>query len=455
MFKKYQQIHFVGIGGIGMSGIARVLINLGYRVTGSDLKSSDITRELARLGARIYRGHAGRNVEGAHVVVISSAVAMANPEVREALKRGVAVVPRAEMLAELMRLKYGVAVAGTHGKTSTTSLIGCVFDEAGFDPTLIIGGKVNNFRSNARLGKGDFLIAEADESDRSFLKLNPTVAVITNIDPEHMENYRDFEDLKNSFIEFANKVPFYGTVIACAEHPVVSEIISKVSRPVITYGSKNSDYYAMNVKQTGERLKFDAIFKGKSLGTVNLKMVGAHYAANAVAAIAVCRFFDIPFWVIKRSLAEFSGVSRRFEVLAKNGPLVVDDYAHHPVEIRATLAAARLGWPKKRIIAVMQPHRYSRLARHFFEFIDVLQSADVVIVTDVYTAGESVHPTYTGEKLWKEMLKRNSRKIVKFAKTPDLAMEMLPALVRKEDLVLFLGAGSITKAARQYAKSLT
>lgn len=454
MFKKYQQIHFVGIGGIGMSGIARVLINLGYRVTGSDLKVSDATKDLSRLGAKIFRGHAKKNVTGAHVVVTSSAVSRENPEVREALNQGIAVVPRAEMLAELMRLKYSVAVAGTHGKTSTTSLIGCIFDHAGFDPTLIIGGRVNNLRSNARLGKGDFLIAEADESDRSFLKLNPTIAVITNIDPEHMENYHGFEDLKRAFVDFANKVPFYGAVVACKDHPVVRNILPLITRPVVTYGLKDADYAVKDVKQSAARLAFNVVHKGKSLGAIHLNMVGAHYAQNAVAAIAVCRYLDIPFWAIKEALSKFDGVGRRFEILSMAGPIVVDDYGHHPVEIEATLAAAKTGWPKKRLIAVVQPHRYSRLAGHFGEFVDVIGRADLAIVMDVYPAGEPPHRIYTGEKLWREICGKYPKKTVKYAPKTEDVMALLPNLCRRQDMILFLGAGSITKTAREFAKTL-
>lgn len=455
MFKKYHQIHFVGIGGIGMSGIARVLLNLGYRVTGSDLKISEATRELSRLGAKIYKGHARRNVEGAHVVVTSSAVLKNNPEVRQARALGIAVVPRAEMLAELMRLKYGVAVAGSHGKTSTTSLIGCVFDHAGFDPTLIIGGRVNSLRSNARIGKGDFLIAEADESDRSFLKLSPTVAVITNIDPEHMENYRGFEDLKSAFVDFANKVPFYGAVVACRDHPVVRAILPQITRPLVTYGVKDANYTSSSMKQAEDKLSFDVAHKGKKLGHIRLNMVGAHYASNAVGAIAVCSYLDIPFWAIKEALENFEGVSRRFEILARKDPIVVDDYGHHPVEIELTLKAARKGWPGKRIVAVVEPHRYSRLSRHFAGFVDVMKNADAAVYMDVYPSGEKPSRTYTGKKLWRETCRKYPGRIMKYAPTGEDVKRTLAGLCRKGDLILFLGAGGITRTAREFAKTLT
>lgn len=455
MFKKYQQIHFVGIGGIGMSGIARVLLNLGYRVTGSDLKISDATRTLSKLGAKIYKGHDKRNVEDANVVVVSSAVQNTNPEVREAFRCGISVVPRAEMLAELMRLKYGVAVAGSHGKTSTTSLVGCVMDQAGMDPTLIIGGRVNSLRSNARLGKGDFLVAEADESDRSFLKLSPTVAIVTNIDREHMENYKDFDDLKRSFVEFSNKVPFYGAVIACSAHPVVREILPSITRTCVTYGGKGADYTASAIKQNGEDLSFDVVCHGINQGRVKLKMVGNHYVMNALATIAACRHLDIPFKEIQSALGKFRGVSRRFEILKKNGPIIVDDYAHHPVEIAATLDAARSAWPKKRIVAVMQPHRFSRLSMHFDSFVSVVGGADAAVIMDVYPAGEKPNRIYTGEKLWKEVCRKFPRKMVAFAPTEEEVMATLRPWCRREDLILFLGAGSVTKTARTFARSLT
>ena len=455
MFKKYQQIHFVGIGGIGMSGIAEVLLNLGYRVTGSDLKAGDTTKRLKRLGAKVFAGHDRKNIEGAHVVVVSSAVKPTNPEVREAQRRGIAVVQRAEMLAELMRLKYGVAVAGTHGKTSTTSLVGWVLNRAGMDPTLIIGGKVNSLKSNARLGGGDFLVAEADESDRSFLKLAPTIGVITNIDREHMENYKDFADLKNAFLSFAEKVPFYGAVVACSEHPVVRGLLPLITRPCVTYGGKGADYTARDVKQDGEHLSFTACWRGEPLGRVNLKMTGMHYVQNALAAIAVARHLDIPFGTIRSAFASFRGVARRFQVLVRKGPLVVDDYAHHPVEIAATLKAARAGWPTRRIVAVIQPHRYSRLAMHFDDFVAALGMADAIVVMEVYPAGERPRRNYTGEKLWREVCRRFPKKMVAFAPTSESVMATLAPWCRKEDAILFLGAGSVSQTARMFSKSLT
>lgn len=434
-----------------MSGIARVLFNLGYRVTGSDLRTSDTTKKLSQLGIKIFKGHNKKNTAGAHVVVTSSAVPESNPEVREAKRMQIALVPRAEMLSELMRMKYSVAVAGTHGKTSTTSLVGSVLYAAGFDPTLIIGGKVNKLGGNARLGKGEFLVAEADESDRSFLKLHPTIAVITNIDPEHMENYRNFDDLKNTFVEFANRVPFYGAAIVCASHPVVREILPRISRPCVTYGAKDADYTASGVEQSGNCLTFSVSRRGKRLGAVSLKMAGRHNALNALAAIASAMHLDIPFSTIRRAISEFEGISRRFEILSNGGPIVVDDYAHHPVEISATLAAARAGWPKKRVVAVIQPHRYSRLSHHFDGFVSSLKTADAVFVMDVYPAGERPLKNYTGETLCKSLKKKYPGKVVRFVPGAEEVTEALTSFLEKRDIVLFLGAGSVTKTARGFA----
>lgn len=455
MYKKYKQIHFVGIGGIGMSGIAEVLLNLGYRVTGSDQKLSAVTNRLKRKGAVIHNGHNRKNVDGAHVVVTSSAVSMTNPEVAEAKKRGIVVVPRAEMLAELMRMKFSVAVAGTHGKTSTTSLVGSVLDRAGFDPTLIIGGRVNNLRSNAKLGHGDYLVAEADESDRSFLKLTPTIGVITNIDPEHMENYRDFGDLVDAFTAFANKVPFYGAVVACTAHPVVKKLAANVTRPVITYGSEGADYTADNIIQNGGTLTFTAQYRKEKLGDVSLSMTGMHQVQNTLAAIAVGRHLDIPFTKIRAALKNFKGVGRRFEILRNEGPMVVDDYAHHPVEINATFSAARSGWPKKRIVAVIQPHRFSRLEDHFEDFVSAAKGADAVVIMEVYPAGETPRKNITGERLWKEICRRYPKKMAAYAPTTTEVLSTLTPWLRKEDLILFLGAGSITQTAKTFAKGLT
>ena len=444
----------MGIGGIGMSGIAEILLTLGLTVTGSDVKKSAVTRRLARRGAKIWTGHDRKNVKGAHVVVVSSAVSESNPEVRQAHKLGIPVVPRAEMLAELMRLKYGIAVAGTHGKTTTTSLISHVFDRAGLDPTMIVGGKVKSMRSNARMGKGEFLVAEADESDRSFLKLSPTIGVITNIDPEHMENYKDFKHLKDAFVDFANKVPFYGSIVCCADHPVVKKILPKIVRRVVTYGEHDSDYIARGIEQINNRLTFDVIHQGQELGKVRLPMAGRHHAKNALAAIAVGRELDIPFSTIKKALECFKGVARRFEVLHNSGPIVVDDYGHHPVEIAATLNAAREGWPGHRLIVVVQPHRYTRLSRLFNEFVASVRAADSILVMDVYPAGEKPIKGATGERLCEAIRAEHPKKFVAFTDTPEKVLSTLKTWCGENDLILFLGAGDITKLAHKFAKGI-
>lgn len=454
---RYRQIHFVGIGGIGMSGIADVLLTLGYAVTGSDVRESDVTRRLKRHGARIFRGHAKGHVDGAHVVVVSSAIDGSNPEVKEARRRGVAVVPRAEMLAELMRLKYGVAVAGSHGKTSTTSLISSILATARLDPTVIIGGKINSMRTNARLGKGDLLVAEADESDLSFLKLSPTIGVITNIDPEHMENYRDFEHLQQSFVDFANKVPFYGSVVCCTDHPSVRKIVPKIDRRCVTYGTKDADYRCRNLNQREDALSFDVLSEGVVLGRIEMKQVGEHHALNALAAIAVAHEFDIPFSTIRKALKSYRGVARRFQILSKSrmdGPIIVDDYAHHPVEIAATLKASREGWPDRRIVAVVQPHRFSRLKAHFDDFVKAVKLADIVVVMEVYSAGEKPIRNVTGEKLWKNVYRAYPKKTVAYAENHEQVRSLVSSWSGPRDMLLFMGAGDITRLAKGYAKSL-
>lgn len=454
MFKKYQKIHFVGIGGIGMSGIAEILMTLGLTITGSDIKRSPLTQKLSRRGAKIWIGHNKDHVKGAHAIVVSSAVLESNPEVRAARHMNIPVVPRAEMLAELMRLKYGIAVAGTHGKTTTTSLIAAIVDRAGLDPTVIIGGKVKGLRGNAKMGRGEFLVAEADESDRSFLKLSPTIGVVTNIDPEHMENYRNFEDLKGAFANFANKVPFYGSAVCCADNFNVKKIIPKIVRPLITYGESDADYIAKEIEQNGGSLIFDVVNKGEMLGRINLPMVGKHHAVNALAAVAVARQLDIPFSVIRRALKSFKGISRRFEILYKKGPMVVDDYAHHPVEILATLSAAKDNWPDKKLVIVIQPHRFTRLKALFDEFVSSVKLADIILVMDIYAAGERPIKGVSAERLCEAIRKRYSKKAVAFTSKEENVLSTLDLWCGKNDLVLFLGAGSITKVARKFAKGL-
>jgi UDP-N-acetylmuramate--alanine ligase len=451
MFQRYQNIHFVGIGGIGMSGIAEVLINLGYRISGSDQKRSPITARLKKKGAKIFYGHKGSHVDGAHVVVISSAVGPTNPEVVAAQKQAVPVIPRAEMLSELMRLKYGVAVAGSHGKTTTTSLVGQILSVAGLDPTLVIGGRLNSLRSNAKLGKGEFLVAEADESDGSFLKLNPTIAVITNIDPEHMEHYKDFEALKETFVAFANKTPFYGSIVACADHPVVRELLPRFHRKVVSYGLQQpADYTADRIVQKGLKQSFRVLYKKEPIGKLTLYLPGRHNVTNALAAIAVGRELEIPFRKIAQALRAFRGIGRRFQVLYNNDVTLLDDYGHHPIEIRATLKALREAFPKRRLLTLFQPHRYSRTRDLFHEFTQAFEDTDLLLLTEIYAAGEEPVIGISSRALYDAM---NNEKVIY---QPDKAA-LIPSVLEKiqpGDVVLTLGAGDITKVGHELAKEL-
>lgn len=452
MFKWVQRIHFVGIGGIGMSGIAEVLLNLGYNVSGSDLRESDVTKRLRRHKARIMIGHRRKNVAGADVVVISSAVSPGNSELLEAKRLAIPVVRRAEMLAELMRLKYGVAVAGTHGKTSTTSMVSQVLSRGGLDPTMVIGGKVNALHSNAKLGKGEFLVAEADESDRSFLHLTPTVAVITNIDPEHMENYRDFGHMLEAYLDFANKVPFYGAVVACADHPEVRKLIPKMDRRCITYGLEApADYTARSIRQVKACTQFTVLEHGRVLGKITLHMPGRHNVANALAAIAVGRFLKIPFGKIAAALKSFEGIERRFQVMYGKGPLVVSDYAHHPVELNAAISAARAGWPGWRITAIHQPHRYSRLGSLFPDFVKVLSKADRVGILKLYAAGEAPIAGVSAQKLHAAIRKKAARKMLPYSDDATDILSHLSRTKKENEVILFLGAGDIWKICKEFA----
>lgn len=452
MFKWVRRIHFVGIGGIGMSGIAEVLLNLGYTVSGSDLKESDVTARLRRHGAKVMMGHRRRNVTDSDVVVISSAVSPTNPELLAAKEQNIPVVRRAEMLAELMRLKYGVAIAGTHGKTSTTSMVAQILTRGGLDPTIVIGGKVNSMRSNAKLGKGEFLVAEADESDRSFLHLTPTIAVITNIDPEHMENYRDFDHVRQAYLDFANKVPFYGAVVACLDHPEVRKLIPKMNHRCVTYGLNTpADYTARSIRQVKDCNHFKVLEHGKVLGKVALRMPGAHNVSNALAAIAVGRQLKIPFGKIAAALKSFRGIERRFQIMYGKGPIVVSDYAHHPKELEAAIQAARAGWPGWRIVAIHQPHRYSRLQQLFPDFVKVLARADRVGILKLYAASEKPIPGISAQKLHAAIKRKAPRKMIAFSDDAHATLENLNQIIRPKDVVLFLGAGDISKSCKEFA----
>ena len=451
-FGKIRTIHFVGIGGIGMSGIAEVLINMGYRVTGSDLKLSEATERLQQLGARVSEGHRPENIRGADVVVTSSAVQDANPEVRAARDRSVPVIRRAEMLAELMRMKHGIAIAGTHGKTTTTSMVGQVLTAAGLDPTLVIGGKVRYLGSNAKLGAGRYLVAEADEFDRSFLRLAPVVAVITTIEAEHLDCYRDLDEIKNAFVEFANKVPFYGAVIACLDERGVQAILPRLEKRCITYGlSPQAQLQARDLRFHGMETRF-AVHNGAGLlGEVRLMVPGVHNVKNALAAVAVGLEMEVPFSSVAEALGQFAGVYRRFEIKGeRNGVLVVDDYGHHPTEIEATLKAAKDAFGR-RVVAVFQPHLYTRTRDFSREFGASFHQADVLVVTDVYPAREQPIPGVSGELVARAAREQGHRRVVYIPHKEQLAQE-LERIAGPGDIVITLGAGDVHKYGEEYLK---
>jgi len=454
MFKKYQQIHFVGIGGVGMSGIAEVLLNLGYRVTGSDQKRGEAVERLERLGAKIFAGHEPSHVEGAHVVVYSSAVARANVEVQVARQRGVPVIARAEMLAELMRLKYGIAIAGTHGKTTTTSMVATLLAAGGIDPTVVIGGKLNSIGTNAKLGQGEFLVAEADESDGSFLKLSPAIAVVTNIDEEHLDYYKDIHEIKAAFLTFINKVPFYGVAILCLDQQHIQALLPQVEKRYQTYGiNSQADYQAREVSLKPLGSRFKVLHHGQDLGWFELSVPGLHNISNSMAAIAVARELEIEIDIIRKALKEFSGVQRRFTIKGEvGGILVVDDYGHHPTEVRATLAAAAAGL-ERRVVVVFQPHRYSRTRHLFEEFMSAFNQADKLVMMEIYAAGEKPIPGISGQAL-AEGVKRFGHKDVTLIPEREKIVEHLLAALRKGDLLITLGAGDVWKIGEQVLEKL-
>ncbi len=455
MYGKIEKIHFVGIGGIGMSGIAEVLLNLGYKVSGSDLRPSDTTERLASLGGEIHIGHARENLVNVDVVVTSSAVRADNPEVVEARERMIPVIPRAEMLAELMRMKYGIAIAGTHGKTTTTSMVATVLTHGRIDPTIVIGGKLNTLGSNAKLGQGKFLVAEADESDGSFLKLSPTIAVVTNIDADHLDFYSGIEEIKETFIDFINKVPFYGLAILCLDDRNVAEIIPKVQKRFVTYGlSSQADIRATHVRLSGNSTSFMAHYKGYRMGEVSFGMPGGHNVLNALATIAVAMELDIPFNQIQEGFARFGGVGRRFQIKGEvGGIMVVDDYGHHPAEIRATLAAGKNGWPERRLVVAFQPHRYSRTKELFDEFVTAFYDADLLIVTDIYAASEKPIEGVTAEAL-ASAIKSHGQKEVTYIGDREMIPAYLAGVVQPGDIVLTLGAGNIWQAGEALLERL-
>jgi UDP-N-acetylmuramate--alanine ligase len=452
MFERYKVIHLVGIGGIGMSGIAEVLYNLGYDVRGSDLSDSDTVERLRGLGIKIHKGHSRENVDGAHVVVTSSAIKAANPEVREATRLGVPVISRAEMLAELARLKYAVLVAGSHGKTTTTSLVSTVLAHAGLDPTVVIGGKLKALGTNARLGRGDFMVAEADESDGSFLKLSPTVGVVTNIDREHMDYFTSMRSLKAAFLSFMNSVPFYGVTVACADDGNVRELLPKVSRRVITYGiSETAELRAVDVKKGFMSMDFEVMRNGESLGRMGVPSPGEHSVLNALAATAVALELQVDTKKIKEALKGFEGIQRRLELKGRaQGIKVYDDYGHHPTEIKATLSAMKDSMEKGRLAVVFQPHRYSRTKNLMDEFAASFGDADLLVMMDIYPAGEKPVRGIKTEALVKKIKRRD----VFHAHDAEEAIEHLGGKLRSGDIVLTLGAGDVWKVGELLLEKL-
>ncbi len=444
MYGRTQRLHFIGIGGAGMSGIAEVLLTMGYQVSGSDLKAGEVTDRLIRLGGRVFIGHQASNVEGAQVVVFSSAVRTDNEELRAAQAAGVPVIARAEMLAELMRMKYGVAVAGAHGKTTTTSLVSAVLARGGLDPTVVVGGRWRALGSHARLGHGEFLVAEADESDGSFLHLSPAIGVVTNIDREHLDHYGDFEKLLEAFVDFANRVPFYGVAVLCGDDRHVQHILPSVTKRTLLYGTgPESEVRAERIEMLPLGSRFTLVWGDRELGRVEFQVPGRHNVLNALAAAAVGLELDVGIGHIREALASFHGVARRFENRGEAGGVqVVDDYAHHPTEILATLSAAR--GLDKRILLVFQPHRYSRTAALREEFGAALGKADRVWVTEVYAAGEAALPGVSGADLV-ESARRQGARHVEFAPDFDALIEAVAAAAQPGDLVLTLGAGDVWK----------
>jgi UDP-N-acetylmuramate--alanine ligase len=453
-----KHIHFVGIGGSGMSGIAEVLLTLGYRVSGSDTATSATTRRLAQLGAQIAQGHAADNIAGADAVVVSTAVSASNPEVMAARTRRIPVVPRAVMLAELMRLKQGIAIAGTHGKTTTTSLVASVLAAGGLDPTFVIGGRLNSAGANARLGMGEYIVVEADESDASFLNLMPVIAVVTNIDNDHMETYgHDFSRLKQAFIEFLGRLPFYGSAVLCIDDPHVRDILPFVSKPVLSYGFANeAQVRAVGAVPDGTRMRFTALREGQPPLAVSLNLPGRHNVANALAAIAVGTELGVADAAIAESLAAFTGVGRRF---ARHGELpapgggsytLIDDYGHHPVEMAATIAAARGAFPDRRLVLAFQPHRYTRTRDCFEDFVRVLSTTDVLLLTEVYPAGEAPIVAADGRSLARALRVVGKVEPI-FVETIDAMSEALHDVVRDGDVVITMGAGSIGQVPARLA----
>ena len=456
MFRSIKKLHFVGLGGIGMSGIAEILIDQGFSVTGSDKTPSENTERIASLGAKLRIGHDAKNLDNdVDALVYSSAVSPDNPEIVEAQKRKIPVIRRAEMLAEVMRLKYGIGIAGTHGKTTTTSMVSLVLMEGGIDPTVIVGGRLHGLAgSNARLGKGDFIVVEADEFDRSFLSITPTIAVLTTLETDHLDCYRDLEDIKSAFIQFAAKVPFYGFVVLCLDEPALQEIMPKIKKKIITYGlNSQADLQAVDIIHKNNVSRFVVVHEGKELGEIELQIPGKHNVQNALAAISVGLELKVPFAKVKAGIEKFTGVFRRWEVKAEvDGVTVVDDYAHHPTEIKATLAGAKSGW-RRRVVCVFQPHLYSRTRDFYDEFGRSFFNADVLVLTDVYPAREEPIQGINGE-LIANAAKEFGHKQVFYIPDKQNLPDFLVKIKQKGDIIITMGAGDIWKFGEAFIKQL-
>ena len=451
MYLKKYHIHFVGIGGIGMSGIAELLLNLGYKVSGSDLHSTDITERLQGLGGTIYKGHTAENISGADVVVVSSAIDSDNPEVQKAGQNSIPVIPRAEMLAELMRLKYSIAIAGAHGKTSTTSIVASVLACGGLDPTVVIGGKLKSIGSNAVLGEGDYIVAEADESDGSFLKFSPTIAVVTNIDKEHLDFYEDLDAIKTVFLNFLDRIPFYGLAVLCLDNEPIQDLIPRLKKRYTTYGmSSQADFQIRDVKFSQQSSRFNVYYRGRKMGRINLNLPGIHNVYNATASIAVGVELDVDFNQIKTALETVEGVQRRLEIKGESrGITVIDDYGHHPTEIKVTLEAIEENWPDRRKVVVFQPHRYSRTQALFDEFSRAFYQSDILIVMPIYAASEKKIKGVNSRRLCEE-IKAHGHKEVVYADGFKAALSRLHKTLQSGDVLLTLGAGDVWKVGEQY-----
>ncbi|EAT14876.1 UDP-N-acetylmuramate--L-alanine ligase [Desulfuromonas acetoxidans] len=454
MYGKIKRIHFVGIGGIGMSGIAEVLLNLGYEVSGSDLRASELTRRLESLGGRVNYGHAAENVQEAQVVVTSTAVSSDNPEVVEAHRLLVPVIPRAEMLAELMRLKYGIAVAGTHGKTTTTSMVATLLSHGGIDPTAVVGGRLNALGSNAKLGQGEFMVVEADESDGSFLKLTPTIAVVTNIDEDHLDYYSGMDEIRGVFLDFINKIPFYGLAVLCLDDANIQTLLPQVQKRYVTYGlTPQADFSATEIEHRAGGTEFTVHFRQEKLGRIRLEMPGRHNVLNALASLAVARELDVPMKTICEGFESFAGVQRRFQIKLDDEVMVVDDYGHHPAEIKATLSAARNGWDR-RVVVIFQPHRYSRTQALFDDFVTAFYQADVLLVMDVYAASEAPIEGVCGEDLAKAIAGHGHRQVT-YCNSEEAVVKQVLDVLKPDDIVITLGAGSVWKVGETLIEHLT